>query len=342
MALTTIQTVGLLVLGVGGTALGINEIKKARDRKRAKEQGKLGEGAPQCAEGLTPRMVDGEWQCLPVTAFEECLDGIYSNTRVKIPASVAGGLNENALKTAAQFYGFNLSAEAIEESFPELMASGEGVFEAVLEDLMPCGWSATGASTGWPLERNYYLDGAWSERRNAAAMSLAQLYLVALSQQLDKFLPFDVDPVNYVQDPAKDACARGDVLDLRSPGVPTSEAVVLGSLTAAGYDLQTQNVDEVMAQLEEENPQLIAYLDGDWMISSEMQDEMWRILLEVAPFARAVQNTVYNAQKGTPCAWEEKDAYTISMATLWYSAKRMAAIAELTNGVEFSMIKDQA
>jgi len=337
MALTTLQTVGIAVLGVGGAALGINEIKKAIDRKRLREQGKLPPGAPTCAEGLTARRVDGEWQCLPVTAFEECLEGIYSNARVTLPQSVSGTLGENALKTAAQFFGFQLTSEAIEEVFPALIQAADTTddeaYYAMREDLMPCGWLLDGAEAqrGWPLDSNLYQEGPWSDRMNASAMALFQLFTVALSQGLDKFLPVDVDPVNFIQDVEKDACARGDVLNLRSPGVPTSEAVVMGSLTVAGFDLQTQNVDEVMAQLEAENPLLIEYLDGDWMISNEIQDEMWRVMLEVAAYPKPVQNTVYNVQKGEVCAWDEKDAYTISMATLWYSAKRMAAIAELSN-----------
>jgi hypothetical protein len=87
-----------------------------------------------------------------------------------------------------------------------------------------------------------------------AARSLLDLWLVAVAQKLDKFLPIDVDPLGLVSDPELEACASGDVLGPRSPGVPTSENVILEILAAAGYDPQAQNVDEIMGALEAENP----------------------------------------------------------------------------------------
>lgn len=354
MALTTLQTVGLTGLGLATAAVGYGVVKQARERARLREQRVLPPTTPppSCPEGLTPHLVEGQWQCLPVSAFEECLKGVYAHARSPLPESVNGLLGENARKTAAQFFGFHLSPEAMEEAYTVFAAGMPGhaepeeLYYQVLADLMPCNWPlwdpdsdpAAGftpaphtALSGWPLDWNYYLEppAGITDRMEKAARSLSDLFAVAISQQLDQYLPVDVDPVMVISDAARDACARDDVLNIRAPGVPTSEGVIMGALTIAGYDPQTQDVDQVMAQLEAENPLLIGYLDGDWRISSEMQDEMWRVMLEVASFPRPVHNTVYNTQKGGSCPWEEKNRYTISMATFWYSAKRMAAIAEL-------------
>jgi hypothetical protein len=307
-------------------------------------------------------MVEGEWQCLPVAAFEECLRGVYVHDRVPFPESVNGLLGENARKTAAQFFGLHLSPEAVEEAYT-VFAAGmpghvepEALYFEVLGALMPCGWPLWSGGEpfpgftmqpvarlgGWPLNFNYYLDPPEdvTDRMEKAARSLADLLTVAMSQQLDQYLPVDVDPVMVVSDAERDACARDDVINMRAPGAPTSEGVILGALTVAGYDLQTQDVGQVMAQLEEENPLLIGYLDGDWRIPEQTQDEMWRIMLEVANFPQPVHNTVYNTQKGGTCLWEEKDRYTISMATFWYSAKRVAAIAELVGMVIPVVVKE--
>lgn len=367
MALTTLQTVGLAGLGLGATALGIGAIRQARERTRLREQRVLPPAPtpPTCPDGLTPHMVEGEWQCLPVTAFEECLQGVYVHDRVPLPESVNGLLGENARKTAEQFFGFHLSPEAIEEAFTAFAAGfvgsdqEEAFYYQVLGSLMPCGWPiwwpgeepASGFTaspqlvlSGWPMAGNYYMDppAGITDRMEKAAISLLDLFVVAMSQKLDQFLPVDVNPVMVISDAARDACARDDVLNIRAPGVPTSEGVIMGALAVAGYDPQTQDVDQIMAQLEAENPLLIGYLDGDWLIPAQTQDEMWRVMLEVANFPRPVHNTVYNTQKGGSCPWEEKDRYTISMATFWYAARRMAAIAELAGAAIPVVVKEGA
>lgn len=341
MALTTLQTLGLVGLGVGTAALGYAAVRSAQARARLREQRELPAG-PTCPEGLTPHMIEGEWQCLPVAAFEECLEGIYASDRVELPDSIAGLLNEDAQQTAEQFYGFNLTPEAMEEAYTAMAAQIPGhtepeeIYFQVLQDLMPCEWPLSEAAAGpalaaWPLDFNYYLDppDGVTDRMEQAARSLFDLWVVALSQHLEQFLPVDVDPVAVVSDPERDTCAQDDVLMPRERSVPTSEGVILGALEALGFDPQTQNVDEIMAQLEAENPMLIEYLEMDWRIPKETQDAMWEIFQQVADFPKPVTNTVFNAQMGASCPWEEKDAYTINMASFWYAGKRIAAIAEL-------------
>lgn len=361
MALTTAQIAGI-ALGTAATAglVGLG-IRQARASSRAREQRKItpsGPARPTCPAGLSPRMVDGEWQCLPVTAQEECIAGVYSAERNALPDSIVGLLGENALKTADQFYGFHLSPEAMEDAYTAFAAQipntdeAEGIYHNVLEDLMPCRWPlgittpAPGAAAlvGWPLDFNFYLDppAPVTDRMEKSARSLSDLWIVAISQHLDQFLPVDVDPVMAISDPQRDLCARADVLDPRASGAPTSEGVILGALTVAGFDPQTQNVDQIMAQLEAENPLLLDYLEADWRIPAETQDTMWQIMLEVANYPRPVTNTVFNTQKGDQgaCPWDEKDGYTISMATFWYSAKRIAAIAELAGGLLPVIVKE--
>lgn len=369
MPLTTLQTVAIVTASAGALGLGAYGVKKARDRAklREKRQGELpGPTPPACPEGLSPRQVDGEWQCLPVAPFEECLDGVYSHDRNALSDSIAGLLGENGSKTAAQFHGFHLSPEAMDEAYTVFAAALPGhaepeeLYYRVLADLMPCGWPLWGTETepasgftpqpqaaleGWPLDWNYYLEApeGVTDRMEKAARSLLDLWFIALSQDLDQYLPVDVDPVSLVADAARDACARDDVVSPRAPGVPTSPELILGALRVAGYDPETQNVDEIMAQLESENPLLIDYLDADWRISAETQEKMWLVMLDVANFPRPVTNTVYNVQKPGEigsCPWDEKDAYTINMAAFWYAAKRVAAIAELAGADIPVMVKE--
>lgn len=359
MPLTTLQTVGLLGAGLGATALGVVAVRKARERAKLREQRKgvlPGPQPPTCPEGLSPLQVDGVWQCLPIAPLEECIEGIYSHDRGALPDSIAGLLGENASKTADQFFGFNLSPEAMEDAYTTFAAGIPGhaepeeLYFQVLGGLMPCGWPLWGtgsdpepgfapqptfALTGWPIDWNYYLEApeGVSDRMEKAARSLLGLWFVALSQHLDQYVPVDVDPVMLVADAARDACARDDVLNVRAPGVPTSPEVIIGALTVAGFDPQAQDVDQIMAQLEAENPLLIEYLDAEWRISAETQEKMWSVMVDVANFPRPVSNTVYNVQKPGDigsCPWDEKDGYTINMASFWYAAKRMAAIAELS------------
>lgn len=369
MPLTTLQIVGLTGLGLGAGALGLVAVRKARASAKLREQrqGALpGPQPPTCPEGLSPRQVDGEWRCLPIAEFEECLEGVYTHERGMLPDSILGLLGENARKTANQFYGFHLSPEAMEEAYTVFAAGIPGhdepeeLWGQVLTDLMPCNWplwdpgseppqgftqAPNVALSGWPLDFNYYLDPAQgiTDRMGKAARSLLDLWMIALSQDLDQYLPVDVDPVMLVSDPDRDACARDDVLNVRAPGVPTSEGVILGALRVVGFDPEAQNVDQIMAQLEAENPLLIEYLEAEWRIPAETQDHMWQVMLDVANFPRPVYTTVYNTQKAGDigsCPWDEKDAYTINMATFWYSAKRMAAIAELAGAAIPVIVKE--
>jgi hypothetical protein len=85
---------------------------------------------------------------------------------------------------------------------------------------------------------------------------------------------------------------------------------------------------------------LIQVLDADWRVSTKVQEDLWRVLLEVANFPRPVTNTVYNVQTKS-CPWDEKDRYSLSMATLWYAAKRMAALAQLA-GMAIPVILKEA
>jgi hypothetical protein len=99
MALSTLQTVALAGMTLGTGALVYTGVKRAQAKKAL---------PPACDEGLTARLVDGKWQCLPVTAFEACLEGVFVHDRIPLPASIEATLSENAKKTAAQFYGFHL------------------------------------------------------------------------------------------------------------------------------------------------------------------------------------------------------------------------------------------
>ena len=350
MALSPLQTIGLTALGIGATALGANAIMKARERKRL--QGQL--GAPKCPEGLNAQLIDGEWQCLPVSVLEECLDGMYSGDRQPLPAAIANGLTENAAKTAEQFYGFHLSAAAMQQAWDQFMSQlpghsePEAVYYAALGGMMPCNWPLLGEGgqlpgfapqpiaqlQGWPMDWNYYLEAPLgvSGRMEHAARSMMALWIVAMAQTMDQYLPIDVDPVSMISDPEVNACAAGDVLNMRAPGVPTSEKIIMSALTSAGYQPDANNVDQVMSALEAENPLLIEYLDAEWRISADMQDRMWDVLNQVGAFPRPVTNTVFNVATGS-CPWDEKDRYTLSMGTLWYAAKRMAAIAELAGAM---------
>lgn len=346
MALTALQTAALIGLGVGSAALGYGVVKQTQRRKALA-------APPVCPRGLSPRKVGDQWECRPDSTLEACLRGVFVPDRVPLPATVAALLNENATKTAEQFFGFHLSPEAIEEAYTAFAAAipgnqePEDLYFQVRESLMPCNWpgSLEEQLRGWPLDFNYYIDPAFdSERMERAARSLSDLWIVAIAQHVNQYLPVDVDPVMVVSDPERDHCIQADVLSPRAVGAPTSEAVILGALTLAGYDVQNQSVDQVMAQLEAENPVLIHYLEGDWRISREKQDQMWQILLGVLNLPRPVHNTVYNAQsvgEDGSCSWDEKDLYTINMATFWYSAKRLAAIAE-SAGSLFPVLVEEA
>lgn len=355
MALSALEITGLTVAGIVTAGAGYTVVQQARTRAKSREQ--RGLSPPRCQRGMSPKSVDGSWQCLPVTAFEDCLVGVFVSDRVPLPESVEGLLSENARKTAEQFFGFHLSPEALEEAYtalaaqiPALAQEGDAavVYYSVRGDLMPCvdptaklHWPDIGAPMGsaeasWPVKRPegpnlWYVDGppTVSDRMDKAARSLADLYLVALSQHKDQFIAMDQDPVMVVSDPQLDACTADIVIDPRKAGVPTSEGVILGALALAGYDPQTQTVEQIMTAIETENPSLVQHLEADWRISAPMQDDMWRILLEVAAFPRPITNVVFNlGVEG--CPWDQKDAYSLSMATLWYSAKRIAAIAELS------------
>lgn len=359
MALTTAQIAGIVLGTATGAGLVAVGVRQARASRRAREKRLTikpsGPARPTCPEGLSPRMVEGAWQCLPVTAYEECLAGVFSEDRNPLPDSIVGLLGENARKTADQYYGFHLTPDAMENAYtsfaaqlPDTSADEEEIYFTTMGSLMPCAWPLWGGQSeppapfaqqsvrrlvGWPMNWNYYLDApeGVTGRMEKAARSLVDLFLVAMSQNLDQFLPVDVDPVMAISDPERDLCARNDVLDPRAPGVPTSEGVILGALTVAGFDPQNQNVDQIMAQLEAENPLLLDYLEADWRISADTQDAMWQVMLDVASFPRPITNTVFNTQKAEhgACPWDEKDGYTISMAAFWYAAKRIAAIAEL-------------
>lgn len=346
MALSILQILGLTGLAVGSGVVVTRSVRATRAAAKASQL-----GVPACGEGTTARLVDGQWQCLPVTAFEQCLEGIVVHDRLPLPASIEQDLPENARKTAEQFFGFHLTAEAMEEAWAALVQAidageEEESYYAVLANLMPCNWPlwAPGGDpdpgftfapnehlAGWPLDFNYYLDppDGVSDRMQKGARSLFDLFIVAISRKLDQFLPLDVDPISLISDPERDACAKADVLPMRAPGVDTSYAVIKGALFQGGYEPEEGGVVEILEHLEHENPLLIEHLRAPWHVSEEVQDRLWSVLLEVGDFPRPITNTVYNLQSGS-CPWEEKDRYSLSMATLWYAAKRMAAIAELS------------
>lgn len=313
MALSTAAKIALAGLGLVAAGVGAKAIQEAIRRRRL-EQKRAGE--------------------LPSAELEECLVGTYSSDRVPLPEVVAAQLNDNGRKTADQFYGFHLSPEAIEEAWNAiagLLAQGKDIEEAwleVAEGLMPCGWTAVDP-VGWPVNWNNYDDApdTMSPRQARAMRSFTDLWLIAVSNHLDAYLGVDVDPVVTISDPERDTCIKTDVISLRGQSVPTSEGVIVAALAAAGIDAEKLTVDQVMAQLEQEYPRLADLLDADWWVPQATQDAMWQTLIEASSFPKPVSTVVFNVQSQS-CPWEEKDGYTLNMANFWYSAKKIAAIAQ--------------